>query len=448
MLCLIPACTNNLAHKTKKNILIVAAYSGDKEEIRRTQSSNDYSFIFHQLPSYKEETLNISQIIDQLCQEVDHTNINGVLSSEDYAGCIIASVLAHKWNLPGPTPISILTCQHKYYSRIAQQESVPDATPRFALIDTQRLPTDLTFSYPIFVKPVKSYFSMYAQQINSPQELAHYAPQLMPNQQFRDPFNQCLAQLCPFTINADYLLAEELLEGQQVTLEGYIQNKQVGIIGVVDSIMHPGTISFLRFEYPSQLSAKVQDRMATIATKYVAHIGLDNTLFNMEFMYNPADDTVKIIEVNSRMALQFCDLYEKVNGINSYSIALAIATGAKPEVKKDNAPHNVAASFVMRVFNDAIVSKVPTAEEIESVKEKFPDTRIKIYVRQGRKLSNAIQDGKSFRYATINLGGSNWDDLYKKYEQCREKLTFVFTSPVNESVPGTTIEQVNQGIHR
>ena len=84
---------------------------------------------------------------------------------------------AEELGLPGPSPNSVLRCSHKYYARLAQREVAPEATPRFQLIDPMTIedrPLELPF--PVFVKPVKSWFSQHARQIDSLEEL-HAAQQ-------------------------------------------------------------------------------------------------------------------------------------------------------------------------------------------------------------------------------------------------------------------------------
>jgi len=83
-----------------------------------------------------------------------------------------------------------------------------------------------------------------------------------------------------------------------------------------------GTISFQRFEYPSSLDERIQWRMSDIAIRFMRSIDFDDGLFNVEMMYDEDKDTIHIVEVNPRMCPQFADLMEKVNGINTYEIAL------------------------------------------------------------------------------------------------------------------------------
>ena len=62
-----------------------------------------------------------------------------------------------------------------------------------------------------------------------------------------------------------------------------------------DSIMYPGTIAFERFEYPSSLPEPVQQRMGGIARRLMRGIGYQDGMFNIEFMYDPETEAIRII---------------------------------------------------------------------------------------------------------------------------------------------------------
>ena len=64
---------------------------------------------------------------------------------------------------------------------------------------------------------------------------------------------EALASLAGEAPAADGYLVEEAVEGRECTLEGYVHDGRVTVIGVTDSIFYPGTGSFERFEYPSSL---------------------------------------------------------------------------------------------------------------------------------------------------------------------------------------------------
>ena len=318
--------------------------------------------------------------------------------------------------------------QHKYSSRDWQQQYVSDATPRFQLIDPKDSSLISTVKLPVFLKPVNSSFSVFANEINTNDELIYWLEHAQFPARFSEQFNWFLRWYGNSDLTAHYFIAEEVLIGEQCTLEGFVHDGNVTILGVVDSIMFPGTICFKRFDYPSKLPQSIQDRMEKIASTLMLKTGFDNGFFNIEFMYNPQTDLIHIIEVNPRIVSQFADLYEKVDGTNSYPLLIQLAFGEKPYPASRKGNYNVAASCVLRVFENKRVVKSPGPKELENLYQEFPDARCQLFVKEGGLLSDAPQDGKSYRYGLIHLGARDHQELHEKFEQCKRILDFEFES--------------------
>jgi hypothetical protein len=143
-------------------------------------------------------------------------------------------------------------------------------------------------------------------------------------------------------------------------------------------------------------------------------------------MYDAQNNDVKIIEVNPRMASQFADFYEKVDGKSSYEYACDIALGNIPQVQRNQGPFAVAISFVLRCLINKKVLHVPTQQEIERATKVFPDLRLYCFITPGMTLADTLQDGYSFRYALVHLGGKDVDDAKKRFVQCMKLLKFNF----------------------
>lgn len=371
--------------------------------------------------------LDILPLIADLTGRYRKANLSGVTSPVGYPGMSVASIVAERLGLPG-TPIGcVLLCEHKYYSRIAQQALVPSATPSFQLLDPKGIarPTE-SVRFPLFVKPVKANFSINANRVKTADELRQTLRSCRLPERFIKPFNDLLRAYTDYEYDASHLIAESLLEGAQVSLEGYVCRGKVQVMGIIDAVMYPGTISFERFVYPSRLSAEVQGRMARIAEAFMSGIGYDNALFNIELMYNPATDRISIIEVNPKIASQFTDLFEKVDGTNSYAPLLQIAAGAEPTFLHRQGQFKLAASCVLRTFENKRVLGVPSSRQLEKLLTRFPDARVEVCTAQGKLLSDGMQDGKSYRYALINIGADSEAELSAKLELCRSMLDFQF----------------------
>lgn len=374
--------------------------------------------------------LEILPLIEETIRRYDQSGINGVTSGVGYPGMPVSSIIADRFRLPGPRTNCLLLCEHKYYSRVAQQALVPEAVPRFQLVDPENLDGLVdNLNFPLFLKPVKSCFSINADKIVSPEVFRRRMGSCLLPAGFLKTLNDLIQTYTDFPLNASYLLAESLLEGIQVSLEGYAFAGQVYVLGIVDALMYPGTISFQRFEYPSRLSEDVQERMARLAETFINGIGYDNAFFNIEFMYNPATAEIHIIEINPKIASQFTDLFEKVDGLSSYSPLLEIALGQEPKFPRRQGAFPVAASCVLRTFENQRVVSVPSIEQVEELVGRFPDARIEISVSPGSLLSDVMQDGKSFRYGFINIGAQSRDELEAKFELCESLLPFQFRAP-------------------
>ena len=370
---------------------------------------------------------DLFRICDALADQLSILSLNGITSTGDYPGSIIASIVAHKLGLPAPSTKALLLCNHKFYARQQQQISVPEAVPDFQIIDPHTFcSNDLVLSYPFFLKPVKAYFSIHANRVENEKQLEKLLKTCFLSPTFLSPFDVWLKQYTDCQYGAHCFIAESLLEGQQTTVEGFVQNGTVSIIGIVDSIMFDNNISFKRFEYPSSLSNNMQERMAQLAVRCIQGSGLDNTLFNIEMIYNSAHDMVHIIEINPRIAAQFADLYQRVDGTNSYELLCAVATGTQPQLKKGQGNHASAASCVLRMFDNKRVIKCPSDQNLALVHKQFPDVVIEIYAKEGAKLSDQLQDGKSYRYGLVNLGASCRQELLNGLEAVKKLLDFVF----------------------
>ena len=378
-------------------------------------------------PDFGRPQIDLLRLTERTAAKYRTVRLAGVTSAVGYPGMSAASLVARELGLPGPPVEAVMLCDHKYYSRLHQREHVPDATPDFHLIDPHD-PTTMRdlLPFPSFLKPVKSCMSRNAFKVPSEQELRRLVKTEMPPKRFVEPFNQMLRAYTGFSRDASGLLQETLLRGAQVSLEGFVFEGHVSVLGIIDAIMFPGTLAFKRFQYPSRLPGEVQERMIAIATRFFSGIAYNNAMFNMELFYDAVTDSIAIIEVNPKIASQFPGLFEKVDAYSTYRTLLEVATGQRPSTLHRKGRHRLAASCVLRTFEDQSVLATPSAAEIVSVGERFPGTRVQVCAAAGRSLSDEVQDSCSFRYGLIELGASDEGELECKFEQCRSMLTFHF----------------------
>ena len=165
--------------------------------------------------------LDVLALIDATVARYRHAGLRGVTSGVGYPGMSAASIIAERLGLPGPRPASVIQCEHKYYSRLAQRQFVPDAVPSFQLLDSENTEAEIT-DFPVFVKPVKSCMSINAHRVDSRGQLRAIVSSAVMPAGFIKPFDDMMKACTEYSLHASHLMVEELLEGSQVSLEGYV----------------------------------------------------------------------------------------------------------------------------------------------------------------------------------------------------------------------------------
>ena len=327
---------------------------------------------------------------------------NGVVGTKDRSA-LLAAVVAERRGLAGPSLHALFACQHKPTSRELQARVVPEATPRY-----ERLDGTPSLEPPFFAKPVVGRLSQLARRIDEVAELAALPA--------HDPYVDDYAVLATLAnLPTDGLhgyLVEELAEGDEVTLEGYVHDGGVTVIGVTDSVKYPGTNSFERFEYPSRFPDERLDELAGLARLVMPALGFDGGFFNIEY-FVPATGSPTIVEVNGRIASQFAPLVQAVHGRSTYELLFDLACGRDPGWVEPS-PDGVAVSYVLRTFEDAFVAAAPDKED-----------GVEILAHPGRRLSEqAANDVRSFRLAIVYEAAEKREEAVARARARAEKLRF------------------------
>jgi hypothetical protein len=420
-----------------RKILVLFPNDWDKGEFSRPKYRAEYEFLFEgtdffKLPgALRLPTFRPVRWIHRLAEKYARAHLDGVLSSDEYVGAAIAAALAKKLGLPHADPGQIVTAQHKYFSRVRQRAAVPEAVPDFDIVPLARRIAVPKLPFPFFVKPAKGTFSLFAAKVDDEAALRkHLAFRLHERLLLRfvtAPFNQLLRAYADLDRDANAFVAEELISGVQVTLDGFAFDGDVQIMGVVDSVMFPGTSTFERFDYPSRmLSKEVRDRMSDIAVRLVKGLGIRQAQFNIEMFYDDAKDRIHVIEINPRLSYQFADLYENVDGSNTYDVLLDLTLGRRPAFAKGSGAYKFASSFVLRTFQGKTLVAVPGEGDVETFAKQYDDARLRIYGRRGQSLAGEMRAMGSYRYGIINVGAGSLLDLFAIHKDALEKLPFRF----------------------
>ncbi len=414
---------------SRKKVLVLFPNEWDQAELAAPKYGERYEFLFEGFDLFRfPQNLRLlwfdaRRFIERVAARYADAGLAGVVSNEEQFGAVIAALVARRLGLPGADPDSILLAQHKYYARLRGREVVPEATPDFAVFPfdaPQALDAEL--AYPCFVKPVKATFSILARRVHGPAELRALLDFRSLERRILRKLIQPFDDLSTFEIDAAHMIAEEILTGQQVTVEGMVHGGVTTNLGVVDSVMYPGTDAFERFEYPSSLPADVQARMGTLAERMLGAVGFDHGIFNVEMFYDAATDGIRILEINPRIAYQFADLRQKVDGYDGYEAVLALAVGEVPEpFTAGLGEHATAASFVLRTFEPCRLKRYPDARRLAVLRDSYEDARLMLYRKSNAQMRRELRWLGSCRHAICNLGAADKGQLFHRYRRlCRD----------------------------
>ncbi len=397
--------------------LVLFNYDWDKEGFDRNATGYPHDTAGFDLFSFPSNAhllwFDMQRFVDKLARQAQRPGWTAVVSNHEQFGALAAALLAERMGWPGTSVVAVLACQHKLYARQVLQQVCPEANCGFELLDAAYGdPVPEGLHYPAFVKPVKAAFSVLARTVANRSELQAHTRfgywELWVIRHLVEPFERISRQHLPQAGTAHRLLLEEPVTGAQYNLDGYVFGGEADFIGVVDAIHYPGTQAFMRFEYPSQLGEAIQMRAFDVARRFLAAVGFEHGLFNMEFFYDAASDRLTVIEFNPRMASQFSDLYLRVEGLDLHQWALTLAHGQDPATLPRAVPSaGAAASFVYRSFSQQAVVPQPNAAQKKALFSTFPDALLFEFPKTPSQIERDFKWLSSYRYGIVHLAAAD-----------------------------------------
>ncbi|WP_020500223.1 ATP-grasp domain-containing protein [Sciscionella marina] len=420
-----------------ENVFVLGLDDHNHQVLQRLPDAERYRF--HSLLTIPElqygKTIPLRELLEKAQTQLERINVavDSIIGFWDFPVTTMVPILCRRvGGLPSASLNAIVKCEHKYWSRLEQQKVI-DEYPRFGLVDLERdTEPPEGVNYPMWVKPVKSFSSDLAYSVSDIEEFRDALDQIRQGiGRIGEPFDILLEHLdLPPEIAAAggmACLAEEAISGRQLTVEGYRYRGRAHILGVVDSITHDQSSSFVRFQYPAAVPDRVNDRMADITTRILDQIELDDTTFNIEFFWDEETDDLNVLEVNPRHSQSHAELFEQVDGVSNHQAMVRMALGSDPGMSHRDGPYPIAAKWFLRHWHDGVSRRHPSDEEITALEHELPGVTVDVIAHQGDRLSELFdQDSYSYKIANIYIGANDEDELRAKFERCADVLPFEF----------------------
>jgi hypothetical protein len=153
----------------KEKIIVIAPNPWSFKAFQSRRKEYDFVFIEEGFQNEKLSFIDKLRLIKGISFEKEAQRIakmakdisaHAIIGVDEFISCLIATraneILG---NLTLPLKLE-LSLQHKYYSRMLQQEIVPEYTPKFSVV-----PKELHF--PVFMKPIRGSASLLAKEVRT-----------------------------------------------------------------------------------------------------------------------------------------------------------------------------------------------------------------------------------------------------------------------------------------
>jgi len=169
--------------------------------------------------------------------------------------------------------------------------------------------------------------------------------------------------------NDGLFLVEEFIEGDEISVEAYVKNKEVFIIQITDKfVSDPPYNVELGHSQPSKFAER-ENEILNLLQKVVAATGLDNCILHPELKIT--DNTITVIEIGPRLGGDYItsDLVPLSTNINIEDIQINLAVGADFIIEK--VEHASLISFLNFPNFETVVSEVNEKE----LTSEFPEIK-------------------------------------------------------------------------
>ncbi|MBS9403964.1 ATP-grasp domain-containing protein [Halomonas sp. TRM85114] len=420
------------------NVFVIGLDELARDMLPKLRHAEDY--VFYELLSFDEvvhaEEYPFARLTAAALAELERFSgpVDAIVGYWDFPTSGLLPVLHREQGLPGPSLETFLKCEHKYWSRLEQVRAVPECVPAFQALDPfdDRAIEAIETDYPFWIKPIKAHSSHLGFLIENAEQLREVLPVIRKGiGRFGRPFDEliALAELPEevAAVTGHHCIAEGIISsGRQCTLEGYVQNGEVHVVGIIDSLRDTTHSSvLLRYEYPSSLPDEVQQRILAITRRFLDRIDYDDGPFNIEYYLDEQTDRIWLLEINARISRSHAAIFQLVDGAPHLQVMVDVALGIPPRMPHREGRYPVAAKQMLRVFEDGWVRRVPSEEEIRRVEQTFPGTLVYLNVREGMRLSELFhQDSFSWELGVLFTGAESREALKDRIEQCRRMLPF------------------------
>lgn len=402
-----------------KKVVFLGGRLGKKRVRDCFANSSDFEVSYITVPAWKsaeEARVGVEAIIEEVAY------VDGVVALTDRGSLVLGLLVSRGIVKNGPDLRSVLFTQHKLQSRRIQKKVSSSIVPEFDLLSA----FDARSSF--FVKPVYAFLSSFASSFDDYSAAKIFSQKhevALRQRNVSIPFflSQLEDEVPIFDSETFDFIAETLLpDVPQITVDGFVDDGGITVLGFSRSDFFEGTNSFESFHFPHSFGEKIDTKVVSLINKLISAHELRETFFNVELRIDVETGEIWVVELNTRMSFQFSRMISEATGFNVLVAAARLACGERLDFDYVADDFHKGSLFIMRRENDALVKALRTHEELALLHKKNPSVYSYYTIDEGKKLSNVPQDTEMFRYGCVLVLGESFESNRKTYEELAPQL--------------------------
>ena len=287
-----------------------------------------------------------------------------------------------------------------YMKRIFVENNIP--TSKFVIMDKFEEDEINFLRYPLIVKPIDSYSSRGVRKVSDIQEL-------------KKAFYEALE------ISRDKkVVIEEFVEGNELTVDAYVEDGTVHILCVSKLDKIPGSDKFViyRTNYPANVSEEIYLKVKEIAQKITDSFKLKNTPMLIQGITD--NGTFSVVEFCARTGGgDKFRLIKKVSGFDVIKAVIDLTLGNKPhlELIKSNDKY---------IVDEFLYCKEGVFNHLEGFEEILSENIISEYYQlkpKGTECGEIRSSGDRVAYLTIEA--ASYEELIEKHKIVNSRIKVV-----------------------
>lgn len=296
----------------------VFVFSANKDE--RVIPSDHYNYIDKLI---EINTYDITALYN-FAKKINRTHLlSAIIPGSEYH-VPITSQLSAMMGLPGISPDHVDNLRLKNKTRdCLEKKSI--RCPQYAVITTEEeiSTASNTVGFPCVIKPVASAGSIHVSRINSSNELL---------QAYRAMCSDTWTELEKSI--GSVAIIEEYIDGEEFSVEGYIENSQARFISITETFLTPEPL-FVKIGHiiPANINTEKQKIIKSYIQEVITALNINLGIFHAELRIDQQGPI--LLEIAGRLpGGRICDLIQLANGINFYQIIIQAHLGQSIKIDR------------------------------------------------------------------------------------------------------------------